>query len=289
MFALVFNTRRTEFHDPRVRQALAYGFDFEWLNRVLYHGSYSRTTSFFDNSEFAANQPISAPERALLAKYRTSLPNAVFTKVYEPPATDDSGKIRQGLRNALALFAEAGWAIRDGSLVNQATGRPMEFEILLLKPWHERLLSSYVRNLKRLGVQAKLRTVDSAQYENRTASFDFDVIVNHWGQSLSPGNEQAIYWGSEAAEDQGSRNYAGIKDPVVDALIEKVVQAHDRDSLIAATRALDRVLLWSYYVMPLFHLTADRVAYWNRFGRPDVPPIYGTTTDLWWSNTSKSK
>ena len=163
----------------------------------------------------------------------------------------------------------------------------MEFEILLLVPRYERMLAPFVRNLERLGIAARLRTVDSAQYENRTATFDFDCIVHHWGQSLSPGNEQAIYWSSLAANTEGSRNYAGVTDPVVDRLIDEIVDARDRGGLIAATRALDRVLLWGHYVIPLFHLKEDRITYWNYYERPEITPMYGTTIELWWSTGIK--
>lgn len=287
MEALVLNTRRAQFKDRRVRQALAYVFDFEWLNRTLYHGAYTRTSSYFDNSELAADPPISSQEQALLEPHRKSLPPEVFTAVYESPVTDGSGNIRRNLREATRLLAEAGWRIRYGRLVD-AEGRAMEFEILLVKPWHERMLMSFVRNLKRVGIKARLRTVDSAQYENRLASFDFDAIVYWWGESLSPGNEQEIYWSSKAAATQGSRNYANIRLRAVDELIEHIADARDRESLITATRALDRVLLWGHYVIPLFHLTADRVAYWNKLRRPKVTPVYGTTTDLWWHVAGKA-
>ena len=282
MMAVVFNTRRALFRDSRVRLALNYAFDFEWLNRVLYHGAYSRTKSYFEHSELAASQSISPQEVGLLEEYRSKLPKEVFSMVYQPPKTDGSGELRRNLRNALGLFKAAGWKIKAGKLVERSSERVMEFEILLVKPWHERLLSSFVRNLKRLGIKVRLRTVDSAQYENRTARFDFDAIVYHWGQSLSPGNEQEIYWNSRAADTEGSRNYAGIKDPVVDELVVRIAGARDRDSLVVAARALDRVLLWGHYVIPLFYLKNDKVAYWNHLRRPEVTPIYGTAIDLWW-------
>ena len=282
MQALVFNSRRPQFKDSRVRRALTLAFDFEWLNRAIYHGAYQRTRSYFENSELEAGSHISTAERVLLEPHRATLPSEVFTNAYQPPASDGSGTIRENLRNALNLFASAGWEIKDGRLIETTTGRPMEFEILLLKPRHERMLLPYVRQLQRLGIKARLRTVDSAQYENRTASFDFDVIVHHWGQSLSPGNEQEIYWGSKAAVTEGSRNYAGIRNSVVDELITRITEARDRADLLAATRALDRVLLWGNYVIPLFHLAVDRVAYWDRFQRPERTPVYGTTVDLWW-------
>lgn len=283
MMALVFNTRRFVFHDQRVRQALGYAFDFEWLNKVLYHGLYSRTRSFFDNSPLAATEPPSPAERRLLNKYRKLLPKEVFSKPYQPPATDGSGRIRKNLRAAQGLLQSAGWEVRNGALVNDADGGKMEFEILLLKRGHERMILPFARNLRRLGVKARVRTVDSAQYENRLASFDFDMTIYHWGQSLSPGNEQEFYWSSRAADTEGSRNYAGIKSPVVDDLIERIASARQREELITAARALDRVLLWGHYVVPLFHAKHDFLAYWNHLKRPAVSPLYGTTFDLWWS------
>ena len=282
MMAVVFNTRRPMFRDSRVRLALNYAFDFEWLNRVLYHGVYSRTRSYFEHSELAASQSISPQEVALLEEYRSELPKEVFNTVYQPPKAEGSGKLRRNLRYALGLFKAAGWKIKAGNLVETDSDRLMEFEILLVKPWHERLLLPFVRNLKRLGVKVRLRTVDSPQYENRTASFDFDAIVYHWGQSLSPGNEQEIYWGSRAADTEGSRNYAGIKDPVVDELVARIAGSRDRERLVIAARALDRVLLWGHYVIPLFHSKTDKVAYWSHLHRPQVTPLYGTTIDLWW-------
>lgn len=285
MMALVFNTRRSLFHDNRVRQALCYAFDFEWLNKVLYHGLYSRTRSYFDNSTLAAIRAPSSAERRLLDKYRKLLPEEVFSEPYQPPTTNGSGRIRQNLRTAQGLLRTAGWTIKNGVLVNDADGSRMMFEILLLKRGHERMILPYVRNLRRLGVKAQVRTVDSAQYENRLASFDFDMTVYHWGQSLSPGNEQEIYWSSRAADTEGSRNYAGIKSPVVDDLIEHIASARQREDLVTAARALDRVLLWGHYVVPLFHAKYDFLTYWSHLKRPAVSPLYGTTVDLWWSES----
>ena len=289
MLAIVFNTRLPVFRDRRVRQALAYAFDFKWLNKVLYHNAYTRTTSYFENSNLAAKKPITPRELELLQPYRATLSEAIFTAVYRPPGSSGTESIRHNLKQAVALLAEAGWHIKHGKLVESKSGRLMEFEILLLKPRYERMLLPFTRNLERLGIKARIRTVDSAQYENRTAGFDFDVIVYHWGQSLSPGNEQEVYWSARAADTEGSRNYAGIKDPVVDDLIRQLAGARDRASLMLASRALDRVLLWGHYVIPLYHLQEDRVAYWNRLARPKVAPVYGTTVDLWWYKAERQR
>jgi microcin C transport system substrate-binding protein len=283
MLALVFNSRRAQFQDPRVRRALGYVFDFEWLNRVLYHGGYRRSKSYFENTELAAKLDIDDQERRLLEKYRDTLPAEVFTTIYHPPVTDGSGRLRKQQRQAVSLLADAGWKVENGRLLQSSTGQQMQFEILLLEPRYERMLLPYIRNLERLGVKARLRTVDSAQYENRLTDFDFDIIVYHWGQSLSPGNEQEIYWSTQAADTHGSRNYAGIKHPAIDGLIERISGARDRHALINATRALDRVLLWGHYVIPLFYSKEDWVAYWRHLKRPEVTPIYGTSVDLWWS------
>ena len=281
MQAFVFNTRRDKFSDPRVRQALGYAFDFEWSNENLFYGQYARTRSYFSNSELAATDLPSEAELALLEPYRDQLPPEVFTEVYEPPVTDGSGNIRDGLRAAKQLLDEAGWTIRNGVLTGP-DGQPMEIEILLVQPEFERVVQPFARNLERLGVKVTVRIVDSSQYQNRTDSFDFDLVVGGFGQSLSPGNEQRDFWGSQSADIEGSRNLIGIKSPVVDALIDKIIYAEDRESLITATRALDRVLLWNHYVIPNWHSRTYRIAYWNKFGRPQTQPLYSVGFDTWW-------
>lgn len=281
MQAYAFNTRRPLFQDPLVRQALAYAFDFEWTNQSLFHGQYTRTSSFFSNSELASEGLPSPAELRLLEPLRDRVPPEVFTKQYEPPSSDGSGNIRGNLRTAMDLLRRAGWTVKDGRLVD-AQGRPFAFEILLNQPTWERITLPFTKNLARLGITASVRTVDSAQYKNRVDSFDFDMVVDVWGQSLSPGNEQRSFWGSAAADQPGGRNTVGIKNPAVDALIEAVIAAPDRDDLIARTRALDRVLLWNHYVIPQWHIGYDRVAYWNKFGRPDVVPMQGFQFFAWW-------
>ena len=265
--AFVFNLRRPKFQDRKLREALAYAFDFEWSNKNLFHGQYGRTKSYFSNSELAARELPSKDEMAILEPHRGKIPDEVFTRVYEPPKTDGSGKIRRNLRTATRILRKAGWRVKDGKLIDPQSGKPLEFEILLVSPLFERIVSPFIRNLKRLGVDARLRTVDQSQYINRIRGFDYDVITSGWGQSESPGNEQRDFWSSAAAGRQGSRNLIGLKDPVIDALIEKIVAARDRKSVITATRALDRVLLWGHYVIPQWHLKFDRIAYWDIFGR----------------------
>jgi microcin C transport system substrate-binding protein len=281
MQGFVFNTRRAKFTDRRVRQALGYAFDFEWTNENLFYGAYSRTASYFSNSELASSGLPGPDELALLEPYQSQLPPEVFNEVYETPATDGSGNARRNLRTAIKLLAEADWTIQDTKLVGP-NGESMEIEILIVSPMFERVIAPFVKNLEKLGVTAKIRLVDSSQYQNRTDQFDFDMIVLSVGQSMSPGNEQNNYWTTVSADTPGSRNMAGIKDPVVDALIKTLIAAPDRESLIAATRALDRVLLWGHYVVPHWHIKHFRVAYWNKFVRPLITPKYGLGFDGWW-------
>lgn len=282
MQCFAFNTRRPIFKDPRVRQALIYAFDFDWTNRSLFYGAYTRTQSYFSNSELASRGLPSADELKLLEPFRGQIPQAVFTKEYVPPATDGTGNIRANLRAAFGLLEAAGWVVRDQILVNAGTGVPFTFEVMLVDPSFERVVLPYVRNLKRLGIDVRVRTVDPSQYQNRFNDFDFDMTVASFGQSLSPGNEQRDFWSSRSAEIPGSRNLIGIRDPVVDSLIESLINAPDRAGLIARTRALDRVLLWGHYVVPHWHIRHFRVIYWNRFGRPEHPPKYALGFNDWW-------
>jgi microcin C transport system substrate-binding protein len=277
-----FNLRRPIFADPRVREALAYAFDFEWSNKNLFYGSYTRTRSYFDNSELAATGLPQGEELNILERFRSKIPDAVFTREYNPPHHDGSGNIRDGVREALKLVKAAGWGFKDEKLVNDKTGQPFAFEILLNDPQMERIVLPLAKNLERLGVTARVRTVDVAQYEKRMETFDFDMAVVVFGQSLSPGNEQREYWGSQAADEEGSRNLLGIKSPVIDELIEALIRSPDRASLIAHARALDRVLQYGYYVIPNFHLSAFWVAYWDKFRRPATSPKYGIGLDTWW-------
>jgi microcin C transport system substrate-binding protein len=287
MQGFVFNTRRAIFRDPRVREALSVAFDFEWSNAHLFYGAYARTASYFSNSELAARGLPGADELAVLAPFRGRIPDEVFTREYQPPSTA-SGGMRPNLVRALALLKQAGWVVRNLRLVNAETGQPMAFEILLDDPNFERITLPFVKNLERLGVTARVRTVDAAQYEYRVKQFDFDMTVALFAQSLSPGNEQVDFFASVSADTPGSRNLAGIRDPAADKLIDLVIAAPDRPSLVARTRALDRVLLWGHYMIPHFHITAFRVAYWDRFGRPTVAPKNEIGFDTWWIDPSRS-
>lgn len=286
MQAFAPNLRRPLFQDVRVRRALALAFDFEWTNQQLFYGQYTRTNSYFSNSELAATGLPSGPELKVLEPLRGKIPAEVFTQPYRVPATDGSGNIRPNLRRAMALLEEAGWHVENGLLVKD--GQPFRFEILLSSATFERVTLPFARNLKRLGIEAAIRTVDPTQYVNRLRAFDFDMIVASWGQSLSPGNEQAMYWTSEAADQSGSRNFIGIKNPAVDKLVALVISAKDRETLVARTQALDRVLLWNDYVIPQWHIGYARIAYWDKFGQPDIVPIKGYQLFSWWSKPAKT-
>jgi microcin C transport system substrate-binding protein len=272
-----------------VREAIGYAFDFEWTNRTLFYRAYARTGSYFANSELAARGLPGPGEFAVLEPFRPRLPPEVFTREFTPPVSDGSGFIRQNLLAALRLLEEAGWVVRDMKLVNAATGAPFEFEVLLSDAGFERITLPFTKNLEHLGIRARPRTVDTAQYEKRVETFDFDMVVHVWGQSLSPGNEQAAFWTSERASIPGSENVAGIQDPVVDALVAELIAAPDRQSLVDRTRALDRVLLWGFYVVPHWHTTSFRVASWDKFGRPAVAPKYTLALDTWWIDPARAQ
>ncbi len=290
MQAFVFNLRRKKFQDRRVREAFNYAFDFEWANTNLFYGQYTRTNSFFSNSELAATGLPEGREREILEQVKDRVPPEVFTKEYRNPVNNSPADLRNNLRRAMKLLMSAGWKLGKDGILRNAKGEPFEVEFLLVSPAFERIVLPYIRNLKRIGIRATVRTVDSAQYERRVKSFDFDIIVGGWGQSLSPGNEQRNYWGSAAADRPGSRNLAGIKDPAVDWLIEQIIFAKSRKDLVAATRALDRVLLWNFYVLPTWHITYERTARWNRFGKPARIPDYSVGfPDIWWWDEEKAK
>jgi microcin C transport system substrate-binding protein len=288
MQAFIYNTRRKIFEDRQVRRALAYAFDFEWTNKNLFFGQYARTESYFSNSDLAATGVPEGLELEVLEPYRGKIPAEIFSQPYRAPSTDGSGWPRQNLSTAFSLLKEAGWVVRDLKLVNEKTGQAFTFEILLVSPAFERIVLPFVRNLRRLGIDARVRLVDQSQYINRLRSFDFDMIISGWGSSESPGNEQRGYWTSAAAASPAASNYAGVSNPVVDELVEQLINAPDRESLVARTRALDRVLLFGYYVIPQWHLRTQRVLYWNKFSRPSVTPRNGTSIDYWWFDETKA-
>ncbi len=288
MQGFIMNTRRPVFSDARVREALGYAFDFEWTNKNLFFGQYTRTESYFSNSELASSgQPV-GEELDILERYRGRVPDSVFTAPYRAPATDGSGWTRDNLRIAFALLKEAGWAVRDLKLINTESGQQMRFEILLVSSAFERIVLPFKRNLQRLGIEVSVRLVDQTQYINRLRSFDYDMFIFTWGQSESPGSEQRNFWSSAAADNPSSRNFAGIRDPVVDELIELVIAAPSRESLITRTRALDRVLLSGFYVIPNWHIRFDRVLYWDKFSRPSTLVRSGVMVDRWWFDEQKS-
>ncbi len=288
MQAFVFNTRRAKFQDRRLRRALAFAFDFEWTNRNIFFSQYTRTESYFSNSELAATGLPEGEELEILERYRGQIPEEVFTTPYWAPSTDGMGWPRENLERAFELLADAGWVVEDMVLVNAETRQPLAFEILLVSQAFERIMLPFVRNLKRLGIDARLRLVDQSQYINRRRAFDFDMIIQGWGQSESPGNEQRSFWSSAAADSNATRNFVGIKNPVIDELIELLIVASTRESLVARTRALDRVLLWGHYVIPTWHLRKQRILYWDKYSRPEKPARFGTSTDLWWFDPAKA-
>lgn len=283
MNALVFNTRREVFADERVRRALIKLFDFEWMNANLFHGLYERSQSYFARSELAAHgSPADARERELLAPFPDAVDPAIMEGTYTLPESDGSGRNRKQLRAAFRLLREAGYELEGGRLVNTRTREAMQFEILAADPEQERLLLSYARALKRAGIGVSVRIVDSAQYQRRKQTYDFDMIQNHWPSSLSPGNEQTFRWSSKAADREGTFNYAGVKNEAVDAMIEAMLAATSRQDFVSAVRALDRVLMSGRYVIPLFHLPKLWVAHWRQLQHTDTAPLGGVDINTWW-------
>jgi peptide/nickel transport system substrate-binding protein len=283
MQALVFNTRREIFADRRVREALIELFDFEWMNAKLFHTAYARTASFFEGSQLSARgAPADAAERTLLAAFTAELRRDVLDGSYRPPVSDGTGHDRQRFRRALALFAEAGWTLRNGMLVRNDTGAPFQFEILVTKREDERVATIYATMLKRAGVLAGVRMVEGGQFEARRQQYDYDMIPAAWQQSLSPGNEQYFYFGSVSADQTATRNYMGMKSAAADAMIAALLRAQTPEELTAAARALDRVLMAGQYVIPLYHLPRQWVARWPHIERPQHLSIYGTLPETWW-------
>jgi microcin C transport system substrate-binding protein len=282
MQAFVLNTRRPKFQDARVRKALNLAFDFEWANKNLFFGQYARTSSFFENQELAAKGLPGPDELKLLEPFRGKIPDEVFTTEFKNPVNSTPEDVRDHLREASELLKQAGWDVKGGVLRN-AKGEPFQIEFMIDNEAFVRVVLPYVQTLKRLGIAANVRQVDDIQAKRRQDDFDFDIIVGVFAQSESPGNEQRDFWSSAAANTPGSRNLAGISNPVVDALVDKVIFAPNRDALVAACRALDRVLLWNYYVVPQWYAPTERIAYWNKFGSPNPLPSrsVGFPT-VWW-------
>lgn len=283
----IFNTRKAKLSDPRVRRALTLAFDFEWANKAFFYNSYRRASSFFENSDFAARGMPSPEELKLLEPLRDKLPPEVFGPAYEAPKSDGSGTDRRNLREAARLLKTAGWEVKDGVLRN-AKGEALEIEFLLGDPSYERIVAPWGQALQRLGVNLRIRTVDSSQYTRLLREFAFDVIYSGWPQSNSPGNEQRYFFSSGAADNSSSRNYAGIRSEAIDRLIEHVIYAPDRAALITATRALDRALTWGHYLVPGWNLPYDRIAIWDKFGMPEKTPAYGTDFFAWWIDPAKA-
>ena len=290
MQAFAFNTRREKFKDPRLRLAFNYAYDFEDMNKQIFFGQYKRITSYFEGTELACSGLPAGQELDILEKVRDKIPPEVFTKPYTNPVGGSRENIRSNLREAVRLLKEAGYEVRNQILVDARTGEPLSIEMLSEDPSVERVILFYKPSLERLGITVNVRTVDPAQYENRLRNWDFDIIVAVWPESLSPGNEQRDYWGSQAADTLGSRNYIGIKNPAVDALVDRVIFAKDRAELVAATRALDRVLLWNHYVVPQYSTDQTRTARWDRFGHPGVLPKYAEPAfpTVWWWDAGKA-
>ena len=282
------NLRRPLFGDRRVREAMGLVFDFEWMNANLFYGAYARTASYFSNSQLACSGLPQGREREILERHRERLPAELFEREFRLPVTDGSGNNRENARRALDLLRQAGWEVRERRLVD-ARGQRFAFEILLNGPAIERLALPYVQTLQRIGVEARVRTVDPAQYQVRMDAFDYDMTVDVFPQSDSPGNEQRDYWSCASGRQPGSRNTLGLCDPVVDALVEMIVAAPDREELLARTHALDRVLLWGHYVVPHYHSRVFRLAWWDRFGRPERAPRRALGLEAWWVDAARDR
>jgi microcin C transport system substrate-binding protein len=283
-----FNQRRPFFQDRKVREALGYAFDFEWSNNTLFYGQYTRSRSYYDNSELAATGLPSPAELEILEPFRGQIPDEVFTTEYQPPSTDGSGRNRANLRKAVELLKEAGWSVVEGKLTHAKSGEPMAFEILLGQPAFERIVLPFKKNLERIGIEVQVRTVDVAQYRRRMDTYDFDMVVTSIGETNSPGNEQREFWTSATVDREGGRNLMGIANPAIDQIVELVIAAPDREALVTRVRALDRVLQWGHYMIPNWHIASDRLVYWDRFGKPEITPDRGVVPSAWWLDAQKA-
>lgn len=288
MTALVFNTRRKVFADPRVREALIYLFDFEWINRTLYAGLYSRTQSYFERSILASpGHPADARERELLSPFAKAVKPEIMEGTYRFPSTDGSGRSRENQQRAFQLLQDAGYELAGGKLVSRENRRQLEFEILAVTTAQEGLLLSFARDVERLGIKVNVRFVDSSQYQQRLTNYDYDMIQNTWTSSLSPGNEQLFRWSVQSAKVPGTYNFAGVENPAADAMIDALLAAKSEPDFVSAVRALDRVLLSGDYVIPLFYIPKQWVSYWSRLQHPEATPLFGYSVDSWWATDKK--
>ena len=291
MQGFAFNTRKPIFKNRNVRKALTYAFDFEWSNKNLFYNAYTRTKSFFDNSELSSQSYPSKKELKILLKFKDKIPPEIFNEIYQPPRTDDKENgLRKNLRTARRILKDEGWIIQNDILTNKITGEVLKFEILLRSPLFERIVLPLKRNFKKLGIEVSIRTVqDDSQYQKRLEEFDFDMVVTNFGSVISPGNEQKNWWSSEAADQPGTQNIIGVKNPVIDEIIDKLISARDREELVLYTKVLDRILLFNYYLIPQFHIGHYRVAYWNKISRPEITSKYDLGFDFWWFDEKKNE
>jgi len=280
--SLIFNTRREPFNDIRVRKALNYVLDFKWINQNLFHGQYKRISSYYPNSMLAATGEPTGLEQAILEPWKNDIPQEVFGPAWQPPTANNQSEQRANLRNADRLLKEAGWIIENGKRVHSITGKIFSFEILLDSPENEKIALSFIQSLKKLGIDAHVRVLDSAAYRGRMNEYDFDMTLYYWQNSLSPGTEQMLYWSCEAAKQHSQWNYPGICNPAIDAISKSIANAKTREELIASTHALDRVLMWGYYTIPLYYAGQDFVSFKSSIHHPDETPLYGMVLETWW-------
>lgn len=292
MQAFIFNTRREVFKDKALRKAIALAFDFEWTNKNLFYGAYTRTQSYFSNSDMASQGLPSDGELEILNQYKDQLPETIFTEAFKAPLSTGANRNRENLKKAKKILDDSGYKVVKNQLINPATGSPVQFEILLYDVGFERVTNPFVQGLKKLGIEAGVRIVDTSQYIRRVRTFDFDMMVHVFSQSSTPGNEQFNYWHSRSKDQEGSGNLIGISDPVIDDIVERITKVGSYQELVDTSRALDRVLLNHHYVIPHWHIRFHRVAYWNRFNQPDIAPIYDRIYDVglmsWWSKEAET-